>query len=155
TFDEADATKPGLVASHFFEFLYWPSSVGGLDADVHPYHAFLMRLPDEPITPSDPNDEASVRVALGELLERLKWRGPAGDRIGTEELLDSLDRAMTYEEWWRSSGRWRRYRALEVRPAPEVSDFVDRFRRPERDVIAAAEKMVELLSRWQVSGIAR
>src|SRR5207248_4233570 len=58
----------------------------------------------------------------------------------------------TYEEWWRSAGRWRRYRRLDTRPGAEVSDFVDRFRRPERDVVAAAEKMTELLSRWQVSG---
>jgi len=46
---------------------------------------------------------------------------------------------MTYEEWWRSSGRWRALPPPRgaARPA-EVSDFVDRFRRPERDVVAAA-----------------
>jgi len=151
TFDDSDATKTGPVVARFFDFLSRPSWAGRLDADAHPYHAFLLRLPDEPIRPSDPDNESSVRLALGELLEHLGWRAPAGTRVELEELLDTLDRALTYEDWWRSSGRLRRYRRLDGRPVPGVSDFVDRFRRPERDVIAAAEKMIELLSRWQVS----
>src|SRR5262249_19183292 len=83
----------------------------------------------------------------------LEWPMPGGTAVELDDLLNELDRAMTYEEWWQSSGRWRRYRAFDTRPGTEVSDLVDRFRRPERDVVAAAERMTELLSRWQVSGL--
>src|SRR5262249_60277589 len=64
-------------------------------------------------------------------------------------------RTVSAEEWWGSSGRWRRSRPLAARPDEELRDFVDRFCRPEPDVVQAAEKMVELLSRWQVSGFHR
>jgi len=155
TFDENDATKTGPVVSRFFEFLTRPDWAGRLDANAHPYHAFVLRLPERPVAVSDPGDESSVRIALRELLEQLGWRGPDGQTVDLEELLDRLDRTMTYEEWWRSSGRWRRYRQLDARPDEELRDFVDRFCRPEPDVVQAAEKMVELLSRWQVSGFHR
>jgi hypothetical protein len=153
TFDDSDATRTGPVVSRFFDFLSRPSWSGRLDADAHPYHAFPLRLPEEPIRPGDPGDESSVRLALGELLDRLGWSVPGGRRVELDELLDNLDRAMTYEDWWRSSGRWRRYRRLDAPLGAEMSDFVDRFRRPEPEVVVAAEKMLELLSRWQVSGL--
>src|SRR5262249_29152440 len=42
TFDENDATKKGPVVSRFFELLSRPSWAGRLDANAHPYHAFLL-----------------------------------------------------------------------------------------------------------------
>src|SRR5262249_8140165 len=142
TFDESDATRTEPVVRHFFAFLSRPPWVDRLSADVHPYHAFVLRLPEASIAVSDPDEEVAVRGGLRELLEHMGERIRADRAIGLEELLDDVDRAMTYEEWWQSSGRWRRYRRPDARPGEELSDFVDRFRRPEPEVAAAAEKMV-------------
>src|SRR5262249_36903458 len=74
TFDEKDATKTEAVGRHFFAFLSRPAWADRLDADAHPYHAFVLRLPDAPIRVSNPEDEVSVRSGLRELLEGLCWR---------------------------------------------------------------------------------
>jgi hypothetical protein len=142
--------SPDLVVGGFFALLAQPSWAADLD-NAHPYHAFIRRLPEKPVAVSD-SDEAAVREALAVLLAHLRT-GPIPDTF--DGLLEALDQTLTYENWWQEQGRWGRYTRSGDRPGKTVRDFVARFRRPEPEVTAVAEKMLPLLEKWRVPGFTR
>ena len=143
--------SPDVVVRRFFDLLARPSWAAGLDASAHPYHAFILRLPDKAVPVSD-TSEAAVRDSLAALLAHLH-KGATPDSF--DGLLESLEQTLTYETWWQEDGRWRRYTRADARPGETVRAFVDRFRRPEPELTAAAEKILPLLERWRVSGFSR
>jgi hypothetical protein len=143
----------GDVVQAFFETVARPAWAASLDPAEHPYHAFVLRLPAAPVTVENPDDEESVRQGLLRLLEQLGDSRSATAPPSTEELLDRLERTLTYERWYRASGKWERYTKIDIRPAKRVVDLVGRFRRPEPELSTAAEVMRRLLVRWREASL--
>ncbi len=154
---EDSAGRTDAVVARFFGLLSRPAWAARLDADAHPYHAFVLRLPAQPVSVSDPADEKAVSAALNELLGYVALPRINKPTIPAtaEDLLPLVEAGMTYDAWWRAAGRWSRYTQRDERPAKEVRDFVGRFRRPEADFVAAAGNLVGLLARWREPGFAR
>jgi hypothetical protein len=157
SFDRSDVYK---TAEAFFHFLSQESLWPHLLKNQHPDNQFVQRLPE---TAPTPTNEKELRENLEKLWRRLTGTEANHPPPPLPQMIQQIEQAMDYHQWWQKQGCKLTYAfdpnnlSQSETVDAKVSEFVYRFL-PAGDANLAwqrpaAEKMVEILHRWNVQAV--